>query len=80
MKINKVKFGFFVLLMALVLSFTTSSVEASVRVHSYFRKNGTYVHSYYRSNRDYSRFNNYSTRGNYNPYTGKKGYVNPYKW
>ena len=28
---------------------------------------------------DSSKFNNYSTKGNTNPYTGKKGYANPYK-
>ncbi len=63
------------------LGFANSS-EAASRVNGYFRKNGTYVNSYYRSSRDYTRYNNYSTRGNYNPYTGKKGYTSPnkYKW
>ena len=53
--------------------------EATVRVHGYTTKKGTYVMPHYRSNKDSSKFNNYSTKGNYNTYTGKKGYVNPYK-
>ena len=57
------------------------SVDAASRVRGYTRKStGTYVQSHYKSPRDSSRFNNYSTKGNYNPYTGKKGYVNPYKF
>lgn len=38
-----------------------------------------YVAGHYKTNSDYSTFNNYSTKGNTNPYTGKKGTVNPYK-
>lgn len=46
-------------------------------VNGYRRSNGTYVAPHYRSSADSSRYNNYSTRGNYNPYTGAKGYTNP---
>ena len=42
-------------------------------VHGYFRKNGTYVRGYYATNPDSIRDDNYSTRGNVNPYTGKAG-------
>ncbi len=51
------------------------SAEAVVKVKGYYRSNGTYVQPYYRSNSDSYKFNNYSAKGNYNPYTGKKGYV-----
>jgi hypothetical protein len=44
-----------------------------VRVRGYTRKDGTYVAPPNRSRSD-----NYSARGNYNPYTGAKGTVNPY--
>lgn len=47
------------------------------RVNGYRRSNGTYVSPHYRSTPDYSKLNNYSTRGNVNPYTGKKGYTTP---
>ncbi len=58
-----------------------SSASAATRVRGYVRKStGTFVQSHYKSTRDSSRYNNYSTKGNYNPYTGKKGYVSPYKY
>lgn len=44
-------------------------------VGGYFRKNGTYVAPYMRSRRDGNPNNNFSHRGNVNPYTGKKGYT-----
>lgn len=56
-----------------------SSVFAAQRVNGYTTRNGTYVAPHYRSTSDGNRYNNYSTRGNYNPYTGAKGYTNPYK-
>ena len=50
------------------------SASASVRVHGYTRRSThTYVAPHYRSNPDKTRRNNYSTKGNINPYTGKKG-------
>lgn len=47
-------------------------------VRGYMRSNGTYVAPHYRSSPDSSMFNNYSTQGNVNPYTGQAGTVNPY--
>jgi len=47
-------------------------------VNGYERSNGTYVQGYYRSQPDGTVLNNYSTRGNVNPYTGQQGTVNPY--
>ena len=55
-----------------------SPVFADTYVNGYYRKDGTYVNGHYRSNADGNRYNNYSTRGNYNPYTGQQGYKNPY--
>ncbi len=40
-------------------------------------RNGTYRSGYYHTNPDSSKLNNWSTRGNVNPYTGKKGYRDP---
>lgn len=42
-------------------------------VHGHFRSNGTYVSPYIRTSRDSSFGNNYSSKGNLNPYTGKMG-------
>lgn len=52
---------------------------AQTYVKPHIRKDGTYVEGHYRSNPDSSKLNNYSTQGNYNPYTGDKGTVNPYQ-
>ena len=43
----------------------------SVRGHT--TKNGSYVQPHHATNRDSTKSNNYSHRGNMNPYTGKKG-------
>jgi hypothetical protein len=51
-----------------------SKAEAVTKVRGYFKKSsGTYVMPHYRSNTDSRFYNNYSTKGNYNPYTGKAG-------
>ena len=42
-------------------------------VNSYIRSNGTYVHGHYKTNSDDSFWNNWSSAGNTNPYTGHKG-------
>ncbi|MES2497111.1 MAG: hypothetical protein V4618_13435 [Pseudomonadota bacterium] len=47
-------------------------------VQGYVRRDGGYVAPHYRTNPDNSRTNNYSAQGNYNPYTGQAGTVNPY--
>lgn len=47
-------------------------------VRSFVKSNGVFVPQYHRTGADGDPFNNYSTRGNVNPYTGKPGYVNPY--
>jgi hypothetical protein len=57
-------------------------VEArTTRVNGYYKPStGTYISPSYRTSPNRSRFDNYSTKGNYNPYSGKKGTVNPYRW
>ena len=42
-------------------------------VSGYTRSNGTYVQGHMRSDADSSFGNNYSTKGNINPYTGQAG-------
>jgi hypothetical protein len=55
---------------ALAIAFS-SSAFAQVAVKGHFRKNGTYVAPHYRSNPDGNFWNNWSTIGNVNPYTGE---------
>lgn len=45
-----------------------------VYVNGYYKKNGTYVESHYRTSPNNTKEDNYSTKGNVNPYNGKKGY------
>jgi hypothetical protein len=54
------------------------SASAQQYVHGYTRADGTQVQSYYRSTPNTTKLDNYSTRGNVNPYTGATGTVNPY--
>lgn len=71
--------GVLSVLFLLTLFILPSSAEAAVRVRGYYKPStGSYVQSYYRSNPNSTRYDNYSTRGNYNPYSGKSGTVNPY--
>lgn len=67
------------LLVGLFGLFSAIPAEAA-RVRGYYKPStGTYVQPYYRSSSNNTRWDNYSTRGNYNPYTGKRGYTSPYK-
>ncbi len=58
-------------LMILLLLMGSSAFAESVK--GYFKSNGTYVESYQRSDRNNTQLDNYSTKGNTNPYTGKQG-------
>lgn len=46
---------------------------ADVYVRGYYRRNGTYIAPHYRSDPDGTIWNNWSTYGNINPYTGRRG-------
>lgn len=48
-----------------------------VYVHGYNRSDGSYVEGHMRSSPNSSQYDNYSSKGNYNPYTGERGTVNP---
>ena len=52
--------------------------SAQVHVNGYVKKDGTYVAPYYRSSPNSTTLDNYSTKGNVNPYTGKAGTKDPY--
>ena len=62
------------------LSFTADAVAQgkSQSVRGYVKKDGTYVSPHRRSKANHTRIDNYSTKGNVNPYTGKKGSVSTY--
>ena len=62
-----------ILLGIAVLFGTVSSATADTYVHGYYRRNGTYVQPHYRSDANATKADNWSTRGNVNPYTGQIG-------
>lgn len=47
--------------------------SADEYVNGYFRSNGKYVQPHFKSNKNHTKQDNFSTYGNINPYTGKKG-------
>lgn len=50
----------------------TGSSQSRTHISGYTKKNGTHVNSYYRSRSDGTKANNWSTKGNINPVTGKR--------
>jgi hypothetical protein len=63
--------------LALTLMLTASVASAQVHVSGYTKKDGTYVAPHQRSTPNDMTLDNYSTKGNINPYTGKLGTKNP---
>lgn len=66
------------LLFAVAMTVLASSVSFAESVSGYYRANGTYVNGYERSDRNSTVTDNYSFKGNTNPYTGSEG-TNSYK-
>lgn len=69
----------FSIFFSLIFLLFVQVAEARIRVRGYTRKNGTYVMPHFRSNPNRTRFDNWSTKGSINPYTGKRGYKSVYK-
>ncbi|MDG1153679.1 MAG: hypothetical protein P8N25_02340 [Alphaproteobacteria bacterium] len=61
-----------ILLTTNILCFSSYSF-ADTYVNGYYKKNGTYVKGHYRSSPNHNKSDNWSTKGNINPYTGKSG-------
>lgn len=58
-----------------VLSIDAQTNSDHVRVKGYYRKDGTYVRSHYRTKSNQTVNDNFSTLGNFNPYTGEPGWL-----
>ncbi len=58
--------------------YDTGSNPSSHYVNPYVTRNGDYVGGHYRTNRNNNTYDNYGTRGNYNPYMGRTGTRNPW--
>ena len=57
----------------------TDSNPYSHPTQGYTNRNGTYVRPHYQTNPNGTQYDNFNTRGNYNPYTGRTGTRTP-KW
>lgn len=74
------------LLLLIVLSFVFITLTATISeartssVRGSFRRNGSYVVPHYRTSPNRTKLDNWSSKGNYNPYTGKKGYTDPFRF
>jgi hypothetical protein len=66
-----------VILALLAAAFIAPSLSAQVYVRGHTRSDGTYVAPHYRSSPNSTTLDNYSTRGNVNPYTGRVGTRDP---
>ena len=60
-----------------LLALATASMAADTYTHGYTRRDGTYVQPHYSSTPNDTKIDNYSTRGNTNPYTAERGTVDP---
>ena len=65
-------------IIAIAILFSCNVANADDYVHGYTRSNGTYVEPYYKTSPNSTTFDNYSTQGNVNPYTGEAGTKNPH--
>lgn len=61
------------LVILLLLLVSGELLARDIYVHGYTRRDGTYVQPHYRTAPDNTTRNNYSYRGNVNPYTGEVG-------
>lgn len=61
----------------LCMLFPLTAWGRDVYVHGYTRRDGTQVEGHWRSRPDGNPYNNWSSQGNVNPYTGKIGTQDP---
>lgn len=64
---------------ALIALTATAALAQPVQRNGYIRKDGTYVAPSYATRPNDTKLDNYSTKGNVNPYSGRTGTVDPYK-
>ncbi len=65
-------------LVCLALLSAVAFAQDKTKVKDYTKKDGTRVESHGRSKANGKKEDNWSTKGNTNPNTGKKGTKNPY--
>lgn len=65
----------FLILFALLFSLITSAQQGDVYVQSYLKSDGTFIPDHYRTPKTETINDNYTTKGNVNPYNGRPGYI-----
>lgn len=71
----------FVLFLALILGVFSFVDARSIRVRGYLKPStGRYIAPHYRTSPNSYKWDNWSSKGNYNPFTGKRGTVSPWRW
>ena len=60
-------------LMFFILIVNVQIFAKDIYVDGYYNKSGKYVEQHYRSDSNYSKSDNWTTKGNVNPYTKEKG-------
>jgi hypothetical protein len=63
---------------ALAMACASVMAQGSHATKGYIKKDGTYVAPSYATNPNATKTDNYSSKGNVNPYTGKEGTKDPY--
>lgn len=61
------------MLLATILFAASPAFGKSTRVKGHTTKGGKYVPTHYRTTPNKSKYDNWSTKGNVNPHTGKRG-------
>lgn len=69
--------------LVIVLFITAISAQAfaarPVNVRGHIRSDGPYVMPHVRTAPNHTKLDNWSTKGNFNPYTGEEGTQKPYR-
>ena len=65
------------ILFLLIASASLCLAQGYHYVSGYISSNGVFVPGHYETNPNGNPYDNWSTRGNYNPFTGQPGTVNP---
>ncbi len=65
--------------LVILLGFTSVVFAKTVHVRGSATKSGTYRQPHNKTSPNKTKFDNWSTKGNVNPYTGKKGTADPYR-
>lgn len=63
------------LIISMLVAFSAGAYARDVHVNGYTRNDGTYVEPHYRTAPNNNYYDNYSSQGNTNPYTGQQGTV-----